>query len=81
MKRSRMWTTIHPYEDFVGTKIWLVAADGSERLFATIEVDPQDQLFYIGTRCSDGKKFHEPEVLELMNTLFIATIGDEGVAL
>ena len=79
MKRSRMWTTIHPYEDFVGTKMWLIATDGSERLYAVIEVDPKDELCFLGTRCSDGKRFYVRGVFGLMNTLFIATIGDVGV--
>lgn len=81
MNRARMWTTNHRSLDYRGgERIWLVATDGSERVFAGIEVDRKDGLFYVGTRWSDGKKFRSPEVFGIMRELFIATEGDVGVS-
>lgn len=81
MNRARMWTTNHRSLDYLGgERIWLVATDGSERVFAGIEVDRKDGLFYVGTRWSDGKKFRSPEVFGIMRELFIATEGDVGVS-
>lgn len=81
MRLTRMWTTNHRSLDYLGgERIWLVATDGSERVFAGIEVDRKDGLFYVGTRWSDGKKFRSPEVIGIMRELFIATEGDVGVS-
>lgn len=74
MKRTRMWTTLHTEVEEDESTMYLISTDGQEIEYAVIQEDPKNPGFYKGIRVKDQKEWMSNNPIELMATLFRATI-------